>query len=54
MNNKDARLFLAIAEEQSVTRAAKQIGYTESGASHIIKNWKMRWAFPCSPAPPGD
>ncbi|MCD8053299.1 MAG: LysR family transcriptional regulator [Lachnospiraceae bacterium] len=46
MNNKDARLFLAIAEEQSVTRAAKQIGYTESGASHIIKKLEKEMGFP--------
>ncbi len=46
MNNiKDLQLFLAVVEMESITQAAKQIGYTESGASHIIKRLEKAMGF---------
>ncbi|MCI8422318.1 MAG: LysR family transcriptional regulator [Lawsonibacter sp.] len=45
MNLKDAMLTLALFEERSVTSAAKRIGYTESGASHIIKKLEQELGF---------
>lgn len=46
MNIKDLQLFLTVVEEESITQAAKRIGYTESGASHIIKRLEKEVGFP--------
>lgn len=40
------RLFLAIAEEKNLTRAAKKNGYTQSAASHILKKLEQELGFP--------
>lgn len=45
MNIKDLQLFLTVVEEESITQAAKRIGYTESGASHIIKRLEKEIGF---------
>ena len=42
---KDMRLFLAIANERNLTRAAKKNGYTQSAASHILKNLEVELGF---------
>ncbi len=46
MDIKDMRLFLAIAEEKNLTRAARKNGYTQSAASHILKNMETELGFP--------
>ena len=46
MKIKDIQLFLAVIEEGSATQAAKRVGYTESGASHIIKNLENEIGLP--------
>ena len=38
MEIKEMRLFLSMAEEKNLTRAAEKHGYTQSAASHILKN----------------
>lgn len=45
MDIKDMRLFLAIAEEKNLTRAAQKNGYTQSAASHILKNLETELGF---------
>lgn len=45
MNIKDLQLFLTAVEEENITQAAKRIGYTESGASHIIKRLEKEIGF---------
>lgn len=45
MNIKDLHLFLTVVEEKNITQAAKQVGYTESGASHIIKRLEKEIGF---------
>lgn len=45
MNIKDLQLFLTVVEEENITQAAKRIGYTESGASHIIKRLEKEVGF---------
>lgn len=45
MNIKDLQLFLTAVEEKNITQAAKRIGYTESGASHIIKRLEKEVGF---------
>lgn len=43
------KLFLAMAEEKNLTRAAKKNGYTQSAASHILKKLETELGFPvCS------
>lgn len=46
MDIKEMRLFLSIAEEKNLTRAAKKNGYTQSAASHILKNLENELGFP--------
>ncbi len=46
MDIKDVQLFFAVVEEGSVTQAAKRVGYTESGASHIIRKLEKEMGFP--------
>lgn len=46
MNIKDLQFFLTAVEEENITQAAKRIGYTESGASHIIKRLEKEIGFP--------
>lgn len=46
MDIKGMRLFLAIAEEKNLTRAAERNGYTQSAASHILKNLENDLGFP--------
>lgn len=46
MDIKEMRLFLAIAEEKNLTRAAEKSGYTQSAASHILKNIESELGFP--------
>lgn len=45
MDIKEMKLFLAIAEEKNLTRAAKKNGYTQSGASHILKKLERELGF---------
>lgn len=45
MEIKDMRLFLSMAEEKNLTRAAEKNGYTQSGASHILKNLEKELGF---------
>lgn len=45
MNIKDLQLFLIAVEEKNITQAAKRVGYTESGASHIIKRLEKEIGF---------
>ena len=42
---KDMRLFLAIAEENNLTRAAQKNGYTQSAASHMLRNIETELGF---------
>ncbi len=42
----DIQLFLAVTEEGSATQAGKRMGYTESGASHIIRNLEREIGLP--------
>ena len=42
---KDMRLFLAIAEEKNLTRAAQKNGYTQSAASHMLRNIETELGF---------
>lgn len=54
MDIKDMKLFLSIAEEENLTRAAKKNGYTQSAASHILKRLEGDLGFPlCSRSPKG-
>ncbi len=46
MDLKDMRLFLSIAEEKTLTRAAQKNKYTQSAASHILKNLEEELGFP--------
>lgn len=46
MDIKDIHLFLSIAEEKNLTRAASKNGYTQSAASHILKNLEAELGFP--------
>ena len=39
------RLFLAIAEENNLTRAAQKNGYTQSAASHMLRNIETELGF---------
>lgn len=45
MDLKEMRLFLAIAEEKNLTRAALKNGYTQSAASHILRNVETELGF---------
>ena len=45
MDLKDMRLFLAIAEENNLTRAAQKNGYTQSAASHMLRNIETELGF---------
>ncbi len=45
MDLKDMRLFLAIAEEKNLTRAALKNGYTQSAASHMLRNIETELGF---------
>ena len=45
MDLKDMRLFLAIAEENNLTRAAQKYGYTQSAASHMLRNIETELGF---------
>ena len=45
MDLKDMRLFLAIAEEKNLTRAAQKNGYTQSAASHMLRNIETELGF---------
>lgn len=45
MDIKDMRLFITMAEEKNLTRAAERNGYTQSGASHILKNLEKELGF---------
>lgn len=46
MEIKDMRLFVSMAEEKNLTRAAEKHGYTQSAASHILKNLEKEAGFP--------
>lgn len=50
--NKRVALLTAI-DLGNLTRAAEQLGYTQSGLSYVIKAWRPSWAFLswCAPAP---
>lgn len=49
MDIKEMKLFLSMAEEKNLTRAAKKNGYTQSAASHILKKMESELGFPmCS------
>mgnify|MGYP002230014843 CR=1 FL=1 len=54
MDLKDMRLFLAIAEENNLTRAAQKNGYTQSAASHMLRNIEQNSGFPCFRVPRED
>ena len=45
MDLKDMRLFLAIAEENNLTRAAQKNGYTQSAASHMLRKIETELGF---------
>ncbi|WP_367575646.1 LysR family transcriptional regulator [Serratia liquefaciens] len=47
MNLKQIRFALAVAEEQSFTRAAQRCHTVQSALSHQIANWKRSWAVHC-------
>lgn len=46
MEIKEMRLLLSMAEEKNLTRAAEKHGYTQSAASHILKNMEKEVGFP--------
>ena len=37
MDSKQIQYILKVAECQNITRAAEQLGYTQSGLSYVIK-----------------
>lgn len=39
-------IFLKVVELQSLTRAAEQLGYTQSGVSHVISGLEEEFGFP--------
>ncbi len=45
MDLKEMKLFLAIAEENNLTRAALKNGYTQSAASHMLHHIEMELGF---------
>ncbi|MET4308524.1 hypothetical protein ABIC01_001508 [Bradyrhizobium sp. RT4b] len=51
-NVNDLLAFLAVARERSFTRAAAQLGVSQSALSHTVRAWRNGSACGCSPAPP--
>ncbi len=50
---KDMRLFLAIAEENNLT-CRPENGYTQSAASHMLRNIETELGFSCFRVPRED
>ena len=46
MNIDYYRIFLKVAETHSLTATAEQIGYTQSGVSHIVSQLELEFGFP--------
>ncbi|MDL2258502.1 LysR family transcriptional regulator [Eubacteriales bacterium OttesenSCG-928-K08] len=46
MDVKKIEIFLSVVEHGNLTLAAEEVGYTQSGVSHIIKNLEEEMGFP--------
>lgn len=46
MNIREMQLFLSLAEEKNITRAAQKNSYTQSNVSHTLKNMEQELGFP--------
>lgn len=46
MNIDNYRVFLRVAKTKNITAAAEQLGYTQSGVSHIIAQMENEFGFP--------
>jgi DNA-binding transcriptional LysR family regulator len=44
-NFNDLLAFITVAREGSFTRAAAQLGVSQSALSHTIRGWKQGWGF---------
>lgn len=45
MQTSKYRVFIKVVEEKSITRAAEDLNYTQSGVSHIIKSLEQELGF---------
>ena len=48
MELTDLKVFLRIAEEGNITRAAEQLGYVQSNVTARVKSLRMNWESPYS------
>ncbi len=46
MNIRKYEAYVRAVELGSLSKAAEQLGYTQSGMSHMCSPWKRKWGFP--------
>lgn len=51
MDTKKYAVVEKVVEKASLTRAAEELGLTQSGVSHIVAPWRRSWVCPFSSAP---
>lgn len=46
-NSDELRVFVAVVESGSFSRAAEQLEMANSAVSRTVKSWRISWAWRC-------